>query len=152
MGLFKKKRNYAFSDILKGLQYAVNSVQDMLLARQVQNMEKFWHDNDGSPVCKKIKIGDKEIDVPLISLVSQNHLEMEDVEIRFRMRIGDADIHSFTDSAKDNNGLSYAELQFMADSIKVTDNDTMDITVRFKVKSSPDGIAHLTDCYNRHIQ
>ncbi len=29
MGLFDKKKSYAFSDILKGVQYAINSAQDM---------------------------------------------------------------------------------------------------------------------------
>ena len=32
MELFDKKK-YAFSDILKGLQYAINSAQDMLQAQ-----------------------------------------------------------------------------------------------------------------------
>lgn len=35
MGLFDKKKKYAFSDILKGLHNAVNSAQEML---QVQQM------------------------------------------------------------------------------------------------------------------
>ncbi len=52
MGIFSKKPKYAFSDILKGLQYAINSEQDMLHAQQVQNLMKFWQSNDGTPVTR----------------------------------------------------------------------------------------------------
>ena len=47
MGLFNKKQKYAFSDILKGLQYAINSAQDMLQAQQVQGLMRFWGSNSG---------------------------------------------------------------------------------------------------------
>lgn len=36
MGLFSKRPKYALSDILKGLQDAVNGVQEMLQVQQVQ--------------------------------------------------------------------------------------------------------------------
>ena len=45
MGLFKKKQTFALSDILKGVQYAINSAQEMLHAQQVQNLMKFWQSN-----------------------------------------------------------------------------------------------------------
>ncbi len=41
MGLFDKKKTYAFSDILKGGQYAINSAQDMLQAQQIQGLQSF---------------------------------------------------------------------------------------------------------------
>ena len=96
MGIFSKKPKYAFSEILRGLYHAVGSAQEMLQAQQVQNLKKFWQDTDGSPICQKVKVGDKEIDVPLMALVS--HCQMDD--------------------------------------IKMTDNDVMDITIRFKLKAT----------------
>lgn len=67
------------SDILKGLQNAVDSAQEMLQAQQVQNLTKFRQMNDGTPVSQKLKVGDRELNVPLMSLVSHSHLEMDDV-------------------------------------------------------------------------
>lgn len=64
MGIFSKKPKYALSDILKGVQYAINSAQEMLHAQQVQNLMKFWKSNDGSPVTQKVLIGERELDVP----------------------------------------------------------------------------------------
>ena len=64
MGIFSKKPKYALSDILKGLQQAVSSATSMLQAQQMQNLAKFWQTSDGTPICQKIKIGDRELNVP----------------------------------------------------------------------------------------
>ena len=41
----------------------------MLHAQQVQNLLKFWQKEDGSPVTQNILIGERELEVPLMSLV-----------------------------------------------------------------------------------
>lgn len=151
MGLFDKKQKYAFSDILKGLQYAINSAQDMLQAQQVQGLLKFWSANDGNPITQKVKIGERELDVPLMTLVPHSHLEMDDVEIKFKTRVGDIASHSVADKLRDNASLSHADLQMEMDGIKATDDDVMEITIRFKAKETPEGVSRLTDEYNKQI-
>lgn len=151
MGLFDKKKKYAFSDILKGLHNAVNSAQEMLQAQQVQNLTRFWQSNDGKPVTQKLKVGDRELDVPLMSLVSHSHLEMDDVEIKFKARIGDVVSHSIANRLDGNNALTHSDLQMEMDGIKATDDDVMEVTIRFKLKETPEGVARLTDEYNKLI-
>lgn len=151
MGLFDKKKKYAFSDILKGLHNAVNSAQEMLQAQQVQSLTKFWQTNDGNPVTQKLKVGDRELDVPLMSLVSHSHLEMDDVEIKFKARIGDVSSHSIANRLDGNNALTHSDLQMEMDGIKATDDDVMEVTIRFKLKETPEGVARLTDEYNKLI-
>lgn len=136
MGLFSKKKRYAFSDVLKGLQYAVNGVQEMLQAQQMQNLKRFWREADGSPVCQKVKIGDKEMDVPLVSLISHNSLEMENVEVTFKARIADVEAHSIVNQLNGKNSTAYAELHVELEDLKATDSGMMDITVRFKIKDN----------------
>lgn len=145
MGLFNKKPKYALSDILKGLHNAVNSAQDMLQAQQVQNLAKFWQSNDGTPVSQKLKVGDREVNVPLMSLVSHSHMEMDDVEIKFKARIGDVASHSFANKLDNNNALTHSDLQMQMDGIKATDDDVMEITIRFKQKETPEGVVRLTE-------
>lgn len=145
MGLFNKKPKYALSDILKGLYNAVNSAQDMLQAQQVQNLAKFWQSNDGTPVSQKLKVGDREVNVPLMSLVSHSHLEMDDVEIKFKARIGDVASHSFANKLDNYNALTHSDLQMQMDGIKATDDDVMEITIRFKQKETPEGVVRLTE-------
>lgn len=151
MSIFKKKSKYAFSDILKGLHSAVNSAQEMLQVQQVQSLTKFWVGSGGEPVSQKLKVGNKEVDVPLMSLVSHPHLEMDDIEIKFKARIGDVVSHSVSDQLKSGNALNYSELQMEMDGISAKDDDVMEITIRFKSKDAPEGVARLTDEYNKFI-
>lgn len=151
MGLFDKKPKYAFSDILKGLQYAINSAQDMLQAQQVQGLMRFWSRNSGEPVTQKVKVGEREMDVPLMALVSHSHLEIDNVEIKFKAKIGDIDSHSIADKLQNGESLTRADMQMEMDGIKATDDDVMEITIRFKSKDTPEGVARLTDEYNKLI-
>lgn len=151
MGLFNKKQKYAFSDILKGLQYAINSAQDMLQAQQVQGLMRFWGSNSGEPLTRKVKIGERELDVPLMTLVPHSHLEIDDVEIKFKAKIGDIDSHSIADKLQNGESLTRADMQMEMEGIKASDDDVMEITIHFKSKETPEGVARLTDEYNKLI-
>ena len=54
MGIFSKKPHYSFSDVIKGLQQAVNSAQEMLQAQQIQNLTKFWDAQNNAPLTQKV--------------------------------------------------------------------------------------------------
>lgn len=150
MGIFNKKPTFAFSEILKGLQQAVSSATGMLQAQQMNNLANFWM-KDGKPVTQKMQIGERELEVPLMTLVPHSNLVMDDVEIRFKARIGDVVSHSFPNALEGNNVMSHADLQMGMDGIKADANDLMDITVRFKIKDTPEGVARLADEYNKLI-
>lgn len=150
MGIFCKKPTFAFSEILKGLQQAVSSATGMLQAQQVDNLSHFWM-KDGKPIIQKLQIGERDLEVPLVTLVPHSNLTMDDVEIKFKARIGDVLSHSFPNALEGNNVMSHADLQMNMDGIKADANDVMEITVRFKVKDTPEGVARLMDEYNKLI-
>ena len=152
MGLFEKKQKYAFSDIIRGLQQAVSGAHEMLQAQQVQNLMKFWQTNEGKPLTQKVQVGDKEMEVPLLALVSQSYIEMDEVNISFKAKVGEVTMHSITDKLSNNQSLSHADLQVEMDGIKATDDDVIEITIRFKAKETPEGVARLTDEYNKMIR
>lgn len=151
MGIFKKRNLYALSDILKGLHSAINSTQEMLQAQQIQNLSKFWKAEDGSPVSLNLKVGSQLLNVPLMPLVSHSHLEMEDVEIKFKARVGDVADHSLTNKMDNNQVLTHSELLMQMEGIKASDDDVMEISIRFKQKDTPEGVARLANEYNKHI-
>lgn len=151
MGIFVRKKTYSFSDIIRGLQQAVSGAHEMLQARQVQSLMKFWQTNDGKPLTQKVQVGDKEMEVPLFALVSQSNMEMDEVNISFKAKVGDVAMHSITDKLHNNQTLSHADLQVEMDGIRADDDDVMQINIRFKVKETPEGVARLTDEYNKLI-
>lgn len=127
MGLFRKKTKSALSDILKGPHNAENSAQEMLQAQQVQNLTKFWQANDSKPVTQKLKVGDRELDVPQMSIVPLSHQEMDDKEIKFKARIDNVASHPIANKLDGNNTLTHSNLQMEMDGIKVTDDDVMEV-------------------------
>jgi hypothetical protein len=97
MGLFHrdKKNNddepdsvqtNSFSDIMNGLQYAVNCAQDTLQNHQIQNLTRLFEgtnaNNANTFQSKKIMVGDKTIDIPLIALISHHYLALDNVQIK----------------------------------------------------------------------
>ena len=150
MGIFSKKPKYALSDILKGLQQAVSSATSMLQAQQMDNLSHFWT-KDGWPITKKVQIGERELEVPIMALVSHNNLVMDDKEIKFKARIGDVSSHSIPNVLEANNAVSYAELQVDMGANKTDVDGMMEITVHFKIKDTLDGINRLTGECNKLI-
>ena len=151
MGIFsRRKSKHALSDILKGLQCAINSVCEMAQAQQVQNLKKFWNESDGSPLCRKVKIGNKEIQVPLAILVSHNYLEMEDMVVNFKTRVSDIESKSLTNLLNYREE-SHSDLKVEMENVKLDDDNVLDITIRFKPKGNPEGIINLMDQYNKNI-
>lgn len=150
MGIFSKKPKYALSDILKGLQQVVSSATSMLQAQQMDNLSHFWT-KDGWPITKKVQIGERELEVPIMALVSHNNLVMDDIEIKFKARIGDVSSHSIPNVLEANNAVSYAELQVDMGDNKTDVDGMMEITVHFKIKDTLDGINRLTGECNKLI-
>lgn len=150
MGIFSKKPKYALSDILKGLQQAVSSATSMLQAQQMDNLSHFWT-KDGWPITKKVQIGERELEVPIMALVSHNNLVMDDIEIKFKARIGDVSSHSIPNVLEANNAVSYVELQVDMGDNKTDVDGMMEITVHFKIKDTLDGINRLTGECNKLI-
>lgn len=150
MGIFSKKPKYALSDILKGLQQAVSSATSMLQAQQMDNLSHFWT-KDGWPITKKVQIGERELEVPIMALVSHNNLVMDDIEIKFKAHIGDVSSHSIPNVLEANNAVSYAELQVDMGDNKTDVDGMMEITVHFKIKDTLDGINRLTGECNKLI-
>ena len=108
MGLFHrgKKNNddepdsvqtNSFSDIMNGLQYAVNCAQDTLQNHQIQNLTRLFEgtnaNNANTFQSKKIMVGDKTIDIPLIALISHHYLAMDNVKEDNRL-LGDLSLCS----------------------------------------------------------
>lgn len=145
MGIFSKKPTFAFSEILKGLQQAINSANSMLQAQQTDDLSRYWT-KEGKPVTRKIQIGQRELEVPLIALVSHNNLVMDDVEVKFKAKIGKISPHSMPNAPEANNTISHTELEMSMNGIKADADNVMEITIHFKHKeTSQEVYQHVTN-------
>ena len=94
MSIFSKNRNkeepqetHSFDDIIKGFQYAVNSAQEMLAPQQLEMFLKYF-EPDGKPKPQTIVTPmNQEVQIPLVTLVPQHTLAIDEVSINFTTRI-----------------------------------------------------------------
>lgn len=151
MGLFNsKKASFSFSEIINGLQHAVSSSAGMLQTQQIDFISRFWS-QDGKPLTQKVKIGDRDLDVPLMTLVNHSNLAMDSIEIKFKAQIADVVSDSKSNQLSSESPVSMADLQMSMSGIRSTDDDVMDITVTFKIKETPEGVSRILDEYNKTI-
>lgn len=163
MGIFNKKKKEenapdvvqtnSFTDIMNGLQFAVNSAQEILQNHQLQGLTRLFsptNDADGKRfLSQQIKIGDKVVEVPLIALISHHYLAMDDVEIKFKAKVGSVESQDMMRNSLADNMLmsssNRANLQMQMSGIKADADDVMEVSVRFKVQETPESISRIID-------
>lgn len=163
MGIFNKKKKEesepdivqtnSFTDIMNGLQFAVNSAQEILQNHQLQGLTRLFsatNDADGKRfLSQQIKIGDKFVNVPLIALISHHYLAMDDVEIKFKAKVGSVESQKMMRNSLADNMLmsssNRANLQMQMSGIKADADDVMEVSVRFKVQETPESISRIID-------
>ena len=148
MGLGFDKHKYDFSSLLNGLQQAVNNAQELLEVQQLNALNKFL-DSDGNVLKKQIIAGNgARIDIPLLSIVPQNTLAMDSVEIEF-----DAKIESASSSQLTNTQLKseIVNAQVQLGLVGKKEDGVVHVKVVFKSTQTPEGLNKLIDECNKYV-
>ncbi len=143
----KHQSKQTFSDIIRGMQYAVNTAQEILEQHHIQLLNKYF-DNNGIPITKQIKISnDKILDVPLISVINQNSLSIDEMEIEFNVRINSVELKELEDE-KNNIERSSFTVDFTPN--ENSDNKVL-VKIKFKTKEKPEGVSRIVDEFDKKI-
>ncbi len=83
------------SDIIRGMQHAVNTAQDTLADYQFQQLAKYF-DEDGKPLFVHVEVEPgKYVNVPLVTLIPHNMLAIKTLEMEFSVKIASSVVKSF---------------------------------------------------------
>lgn len=145
--MFGKKQLHSFADVVRGLQDAVCSAHDALISHRLRSLERFW--NGTVPLTKKVTVGGAETEIPLLSVLPQTHMEMEDVEIAFNARIEAIN----QEMATNINGAdeTHSDIMVSLEDVKHNDPHAMQVRIRFKCHQPEEGLRRLTDQYDKLI-
>lgn len=121
---------------------------------EIQNLTRLFEgtnaNNANTFQSKKIMVGDKTIDIPLIALISHHYLAMDNVQIKFKAKVG-----SVESQIPENNLLlsspQRANLQMQMSNIKPDADDVMEVCVNFKVQETPESISRIIDDFVKNI-
>ena len=148
----KKTSTQTFADIIRGMQYAVNTAHEMLERYHITLLNKYF-DDKGRPEKKEIWLnGERKIEVPIITLINQGSLSIDEMEICFKAKIDGVAVKSVRapETGKD------IEIDRTAFAMNFTpstrDGNTVDVRIRFKSTQPPEGMSRIVDEYNKILE
>ncbi len=98
------------SDIIRGMQYAVNTAQDTLQKQQFRMLEQYFDTETGEPEMRFITLpGGRRVYIPLITLIPANMLAIDELEMDFSVRIASTNVKSYTDKLRTAAGKTIEE-------------------------------------------
>ena len=154
-----------FSDIIRGMQYAVNTAQETLQNYQFSQMQRYFHE-DGKPYIVWITLSDgRRIEVPQITLVPQSLLSIEELEMSFKVQVAHTEVKGNEPEKQTADGKTAKEpdrssfqVQFARRAMpgegeekQGAEAGTISVRIKFKAIPIPEGAARLLDALNLDI-
>ena len=136
------------SQVIKGMQHAVNEAQKTLEAHHLNSLLSFFHSN-GEPKMVSLHIdGDKYIDVPTFTLASHNALKIEELEMSFKAKIQDVKTLEIAEDDESSDSLSTFEVGFTSNQ---ESPDFVTVRILFKSIDQSEGFSRVIDEYNKIV-
>ncbi|MDR2784902.1 MAG: DUF2589 domain-containing protein [Treponema sp.] len=155
-----------FSDIIRGMQYAVNTAQETLQNYQFHQMQRYFRE-DGTPYTVFVILSDgRRVEIPQITLVPQSLLAIEELEMSFRVQVAHTDVKGgFSGEKKTPETAktlaepdrSSFQVQFARRAVSGgedgggPDAGTISVSIKFKSIPIPEGAARVLDSLNLDI-
>lgn len=156
---FRREETQTFSDLVRGLQHSISAAMEMIEARNIELLSRYFSKENGDPVKQRLRIDeDTVLDVPLISIVNPSTLNVREVELDFSVRINQMELKQKQADANlinNDGGKLYAE-RIERSSINVSfghgkDDSAMNVKIRFKAVPIPEGLSRIISEYDKTI-
>ncbi|MCM1145560.1 MAG: DUF2589 domain-containing protein [Lachnoclostridium sp.] len=163
-----KEESMTLSDVIRGIQHCVNSSIEIVEQHYLNELQKYVTE-DNKIKTERIFLDDVHyMDIPLISLTSHNALEVDEMKIKMRVNIRDADVKKATvitenagggenrrnNSNEENETYDVSRSSMMVDVCNVSrdgDGANMEIQMKFKVSEPPESLSRMLDALNNSI-
>jgi hypothetical protein len=153
------------SDIIRGMQHAVNAAQETLQEHQFKLLQSYFNSEDGSPIMTWVTLPDgRKVDIPKIALIPQNMLAIEELEMDFSLSVSNSEVKKFKNSIEEvlpqESSRSSFQVGFARRGTQtfsenndpaLSENgkkDTIDVKIKFKSIPLPEGAARVQDLLN----
>jgi|WetSurMetagenome_2_1015567.scaffolds.fasta_scaffold80375_3 hypothetical protein len=160
----RKSGGVDLSDVVKGMQHAVNEAQKTLEAHNLKSLLRFFYE-DGDPKTVDLLLkGDKHLEIPLVSLVSHNSLRIENLSMEFEAQIeqvGINDVDDLQDALRHTNSLDGKDIDDDAEIGKSAvfnigfsgqpHSNTIKVKIDFTAAQQPEGLSRIVDEYNKLV-
>ena len=130
------------SDIIRGMQYAVNTAEDMLTEHQLRKLEKGFH-KDGTPKMRFFTLPDgRRGEIPEICLTPSSALSISEVELEFRVKVEESTTKSSGRDERSSMSVSIIGTERKGLFCRKKEKPgTIRIRMKFKEKDEPEAVA-----------
>jgi hypothetical protein len=163
-GSVAKKNAVDLSDVVRGMQHAVNEARQTLEAHNLKSLLRFFYD-DGDPKTIDLHLkDDRHLEVPLVALADHNSLRIENLTMEFEaliQQVGISDVDDLRDALKKSNSLDGKDLD---DSAEITNpavfsigfsgqphNNVLKVKIEFSSGGRTEGLSRIVDEYNKLV-
>jgi hypothetical protein len=146
------------SQIIRGMQHAVNEAQRTLEVHHLKSLLRFFYE-DGKPRTADFCLGGtRHMDVPLVSLANHEALRIEELEMAFKANIRNVTLKDMDEldalaSKKGENLSGDEESGSAVFSVGFSDPDresgTVSVKIRFVAAKQPEGLSRVIEEYDK---
>lgn len=150
------EENITLSDVIRGMQYCVNTSAEIAEQHYVNSFKKFYDDN-GKLITQKIKINEHaQIELPLICLCNHGSLNLDEMTVKMHINIKDVKV-GITETPFDYHNKKY---KFTRGKLSIGLGNTYDdnsesslaeIEMKYKRTEPPEAVSRLIDKINNTI-
>lgn len=151
------KNGITLSDVIRGLQFCVNSSAEMMEQHYITAIDKYIDEKTRAPLTKQVQIKNGyAIDVPLICLSDHHSLYLDELEVKLNVNLRNMELKEA--NLPLNGGSKPFSVDRSSFSVElgsvVQDKDgssTMDVTLKFKSTQPPEALARVIEKLNDTI-
>jgi len=159
-----KKTTVDLSDVIRGMQHAVNEAQKTLEAHNLKSLLRFFYE-DGDPKTIDLHLkDDKHLEIPLVALANHNSLQIQNLTMEFEAlieQVGISSVDDLKEALKKTNSLDGKDLD---DSAEITNpavfnigfsgqphSNMLKVKIEFSSADQPEGLSRIVDEYNKLV-
>lgn len=155
----EKASSVDLSDVIKGMQKAVNEAQKMLEMHSLKSIRNFFHE-DGEPKTIELHLaGDDYLEVPVLALASHSSLMIDRLSMEFEAKIEQVGVRDAEDllravtrdgSIEEDSAQEQTAVFGIGFSGEPNGN-VIKVKMEFAAAKQPEGLSRILDEYNKLV-
>lgn len=153
-----KKPSVDLSDVIKGMQHAVNEAEKMLETHNLRSIKNFFYE-DGDPKTVELHLDeDNYLEVPILALANHSSLMIDRLTMEFEAKIEQVGIHNTEDvlgavrkDGEDSESTTERNARFSVGFSGQPDSNSLKVRLEFRAAAQPEGLSRILDEYNKLV-
>ena len=138
-------KSVSLENLIRSIKLSIVKSTDILEKSHIQKLSEYFNE-DGTPVCKTLKINNKDVSIPLYTLLNHQTLALDEMEMSFKAKIFDSQENKET---SEKYGLVE---QIKKNDIQVDMRKTKEdaagfakVRIKFKITDKPEEVSRIED-------